>query len=319
MFGAVCRVVKSRMLSIPMSFIQANTNGRLHSAGEPSIVPLNRGFLYGDAIYEVWRTYHGVIFAWQEHWRRLERSAQALYIELPLTAEQMLIEIRRTVTAFRAAANYSGDVYIRLQISRGAGAIGLDPALADRPEFVLLVQPNSELSPEKLRDGLRLSVATHLRRNPAECQNPAWKTGNYLNNLLCLREARMRGADEVIILNLAGDVTEAAVCNVAFVRDGLIITPPLSAGILGGITRALVVEKIAASAGVPIRETTVQPADFAAMQECFLLSTTKDIAPVAAIDGVKFKIGDQTVGSRLKTAFADYARDYATANPAQRM
>ncbi|MEO6567861.1 MAG: aminotransferase class IV, partial [Opitutaceae bacterium] len=199
-------------------FIQANTNGHLHSAREPSIAPLNRGFLYGDAIYEVWRTYHGVIFAWEEHWLRLQRSAEALSMRLPTGAAPMLEEIRRTVHAFRAAAAYRGEVYIRLQISRGTGPIGLDTALADHPEFVLLVQANAELSDEKLRQGLRLAVATHLRRNPSECLNPSWKTGNYLNNLLCLREARSRGADEVIILNLADEVTEAAVSNVAFVE-----------------------------------------------------------------------------------------------------
>src|SRR5687767_2751621 len=99
-------------------FIQANTNGRLHSASEPSIAPLNRGFLYGDAIYEVWRTYHGVIFAWQEHWSRLERSAEALFMSLPMGAGEMLQEVRRTIRAFRTAAGYAGDVYIRLQISR---------------------------------------------------------------------------------------------------------------------------------------------------------------------------------------------------------
>lgn len=300
-----------------VAFVQANTNGRLHSAREPSLAPLNRGFLYGDAIYEVWRTYDGVIFAWQEHWQRLMRSAKALYMELPLTAEQMLEEIRRTVSAFRTTAGYKGDVYIRLQISRGTGPIGLDTALADRPEYVLLVQANAELSDEKLREGVRLSIATTLRRNPAECLSPTWKTGNYLNNLLCLREAKSRGADEVIILNLAGEVTEAAVSNVAFVEHGVVLTPPMSAGILGGVTRALLLSTVAADAGVSIREATVRPEDLAGMQECFLLSTTKDVVPVAQIDGVTFKVGTDTVARRLKAAFAKYALAYAGGNPRQ--
>jgi branched-chain amino acid aminotransferase len=302
-----------------VAFIQANTNGRLHPANEPSLAPLNRGFLYGDAIYEVWRTYHGVIFAWQEHWERLERSAKALYMRLPLGAEEMLGEIRRTVSAFRTAASYLGEVYIRLQISRGTGPIGLDPALVDQPEFVLLVQANVELTPEKISGGLLLSVATALRRNPAECMSPAWKTGNYMNNLLCLREAKSRGADEVIILNLAGEVTEAAVCNVAFAEKEAVITPPVSAGILSGITRGLLLEKIAATAGIPMREAAVRPGDFGKMTECFLLSTTKDIVPVAAIDAAKFKVGPDTVAMRLKAAFAEYAQSYATAHPKQRV
>jgi branched-chain amino acid aminotransferase len=298
-----------------VNFIQANTNGRLHAACEPSIAPLNRGFLYGDAIYEVWRTYHGTIFAWEEHWRRLESSARALYMALPCAAGEMLAEVRRTVGEFRAQTGEASEVYIRLQISRGGGAIGLDTALADRPEFVVLVQPCPAASPEKLRDGLRLSVATGLRRNPAESLNPAWKTGNYLNNLLCLREARARGADEVVILNLAGAVTEAAVSNIGFVRGGAVVTPPLAAGILHGITRDLLLKEIAPAAGVPTREETVYPADFAAMEECFLLSSTKDISPVAAIDDAPFRVAADSVTARLKAAFADYVRSYVAKHP----
>lgn len=295
-------------------FIQANTNGRLHPADEPSISPLNRGFLYGDAIYEVWRTHGGVVFTWEEHWNRLLRSAKSLYMELPFTPAQVLAEIRRTVAAYREKTNDRGELYIRIQVTRGGGPIGLDIALADRADFVLLVQPCPQLSAAHARDGMKLSLATGLRRNPVDALNPAWKTGNYLNNVLCLREARARGADEVVILNHAGEVTESSVSNIAFVRDGTLVTPPLSAGILGGITRDLVVGKIAAAAGVPVREAAVRPAEFASMQECMLLSTTKDIAPVAAIDDVKFKVGPGTVGLRLKAAFADYAKAYVQAH-----
>jgi len=115
------------------------------------------------------------------------------------------------------------------------GSLGLDIALADEPEFVLLVQPCPELAPGKAAAGLHLSIARGLRRNPASALDPAWKTGNYLNNLLCLQEARARGADEVVMLNLEGETTEAAVSNIAFARGSTILTPPLSAGILGGI------------------------------------------------------------------------------------
>jgi len=299
--------------------IQANTNGRLHPADEPSVSPLNRGFLYGDAVYEVWRTYHGVIFAWEEHWRRLRASARALHLDLPFAPDGILGEIRRTAAAHRAATGYAGEIYVRLQISRGGGPIGLDTALADHPDFVLLVQPCPKLTPEKAGTGLRLAVANDLRRNPAQSLDPAWKTGNYLNNLLCLREARARGADEVVILNLAGEVTEAAVSNIAFVRGGALVTPPLAAGILGGITRGLVLGTVAASAGIPSREETVRPGDFASMEECLLLNTTKDIVAVASIDGATFRVGPQTVSARLKAAFADYARRYAEEHPGGRI
>ncbi|MSU47802.1 MAG: aminotransferase class IV [Opitutus sp.] len=296
-------------------FIQANTNGRLHPADEPSLTPLNRGFLYGDAIYEVWRTYEGVLFAWEEHFDRLEKSARALWLEIPWSRLEMLAEIKRTVAAFRQAGSFREDVYVRLQISRGSGPIGLDIGLADRAEYVLLVQPCPACPPEWLRRGMTLSIATALRRNPVESLNPAWKTGNYLNNIMGLREARARGADEVVLLNLQGEVTEASTSNLAFVRDGEVLTPQLGAGILAGITRGLLLQKIAPAAGVPAYEAQLHPGELAGMNECFLLSTTKDITPVGAIDELHFNVGLGTVTAKLKAKFAEYVRESTTAHP----
>lgn len=296
-------------------YIQANTNGRLHPASEPSISPLNRGFLYGDAIYEVWRTYGGIIFAWEDHWTRMRASARALHMTIEWEPGVILAEIRRAVAAYRTRVPDAGELYIRLQVTRGAGAIGLDTALADKADYVIMVQPCPDLAPAKYASGLRLSTALSLRRNPKESLDPSWKTGNYLNNLLCLREARSRGADEVVMLNLSGEITECAVSNIAFVKDGGFVTPPLSAGILGGITRSLLLGGIAASAGIRATERTVVPSDLSSMDECFILSTTKDIVPVGSIDDVTFKVGKETVTSKLKAAFAAAARAYAEAHP----
>jgi branched-chain amino acid aminotransferase len=300
---------------MPTHYIQANTNGRLHPADEPSISPLNRGFLYGDAIYEVWRTYDGVIFAWDEHWKRMRASAQALHMALEFGPQEILAEIRRTVSAYRARVPAPGELYIRLQVTRGAGPIGLDIALAESPVFILLVQPCPLKPAGKMGAGLRLSMATSLRRNPVDSLNPAWKTGNYLNNLMCLREARERGADDVVILNHSGEVTEAAVSNIAFARGGAFVTPPLSAGILAGITRSLLLGGFAASSGVKGSEQTVLPSDLRSMDECFLLSTTNDIVPVSAIDDIGFRTGPDSVAARLKAAFGLAARAYALAHP----
>jgi len=299
-------------------YVQANTGGRLHAAHEPSISPLNRGFLYGDAVYEVWRTYGGVLFAWWEHWERLQASARALALTLPLTEKRLLDEVRRTVTEFIRRGG-TGEVYVRLQVTRGGGPIGLDPALAAGSDYVLLVQTNHEFPPEKLRSGLRLSIARELHRNDRHTIDPGWKTGNYLNNLLCLREAKSRGADEVVMTNLREEITEAAVSNVHFVRGGTVLTPALGSGLLAGVTRRLLIERVAPAAGVPVREVPLKPADLATMEECFLTSTTKDVTPVAAIDEQRFPVGPGSVTARLKGAFAEYAATYAAAHPELRM
>ena len=300
---------------MPADYVQANTNGRLHAAHEPSISPLNRGFLYGDAIYEVWRTYQGAIFGWEEHWTRLQQSARALGLGLPLTLEQLGAEVRRTAAEFRRRGGGAGELYVRLQVTRGEGAIGLDPALAGRADYVLLVQANRDFPPKKVQAGLRLSLARELRRNDRRTLDPAWKTGNYLNNLLCLREARARGADEVVMTNLREEITEAAVANIYFVRDGVVLTPALESGLLAGVTRRVLIERVAPAAGVAVRETALKLEDVDGMQECFLTSTTKDITPVAAIDERRFQVGPASVALRLKAAFGAYARAYAAAHP----
>lgn len=300
-------------------YIQANTNGRLHDAREAAVPPLNRGYLYGDAIYEVWRTYGRVLFAWEEHWQRLQQSAAALHLALPWSREQMLQEIRRTAGAWLRRTGHDSELYVRLQITRGGGPIGLDPGLADRPDFVVLVQANRGLPPDKRREGYRLSLETGLRRNPPDALNPAWKTGNYLNNVLCLRAARSRGADDVLMLNRCDEITEASTSNIAFVRDGCVHTPPLSAGILAGITRALLMQHIAPGIGVRMQESPLRADDLPSMTEAFMLSTTRDLAPVRAVNERTFAVGSDTVTMRLKAAFADYAREYAHRHPELRL
>lgn len=301
------------------TYIQANTGGRLHDAAEPSLSVLDRSFLYGDAVYEVWRTMRGCLFAFEEHIERLEASASALQMHLPWDRAGLLAEMRRTCAAFVTHTGWQDDLYVRLQLSRGGGPIGLDPALADKPTFVLIVQALGGWSADVASRGVRLSVAGSLRRNPANALNPAWKTGNYLNNLLCLREARGRGADEVVILNLAGEVTEAAVSNILFARDGALVTPPLSAGILAGVTRRILLGSVAATAGVSVIEQRVLPGDFASFEECALASTTKDISPVAAIDGHEFSRPTDGVMARLKATFRAYMEGYAAKHPEFRM
>jgi branched-chain amino acid aminotransferase len=301
------------------NYVQANTNGRLHDATEASVSPLDRGFLYGDAIYEVWRTYERVVFAFDEHWRRLLGSAAALGMPPPFSRDELFGQIARTCGAFREKTGSEGALYIRLQATRGGGGIGLDPRLAESPLWVILVQDLAAKTAARGTTGLELSISRNFRRNPIQSLNPAWKTGNYLNNLICLDEVRARGADEVLILNESGAICEASVCNVFFVRGQELVTPPLTAGILAGVTRALIVAHIASGANLTAIEADVWPNDLDSFDECFLSSSTRDVIPVSSIDEHAYATGEGTVSQRLKNAFARFASDYALNHPELRV
>ena len=308
------------MPTLAESFVQANTNGRLHDAREGSISPLDRGFLYGDAVYEVWRTYGGVLFGVQEHWERLAGSAAGLGLRLPLDLGRLLAEVRRTVAAAREITGWAGEHYVRLQVTRGAGVIGLDPGLAD-PEgmWVLLVKPLVDLTDAELDRGLRAGLATTVRRNDPRTVPPELKTGNYLNNVLALREVLGTGAQEVLMVNLEGRITEGSVRNFWFVEGGTVCTPPLSDGLLAGVTRKVLFDQVAAAAGVRLVERTLQPEDLGGFSECFATSTTQDVAPVACVGERRFALGPGTVTRRLKTAFRAYVEAYNAAHPEYRV
>jgi len=296
-------------------YVQANVNGDLRDAREPAISPLDRGYLYGDAVYEVWRTYEGVAFAFEDHWRRLERSAAGLGMELPFGQDEGFRQARRAVAAWRERTGSDAEVYIRLQVSRGSGPIGLDTALADAPAFVCLVKEQPDLSEAELDRGFKLAVVRSLKRNSAEALPPALKTGNYLNNILGLREAREAGAGEAVFLNAAGNVAEASTRNVWAVLPERVATPPAADGLLEGVTRRRLLEEIGAIAGRPLVEAALRVEDLQAAEELFLSSTTQDVLPVSSLDGKIYPTGPDTVTRRLKTAFRALARQYAAKRP----
>ncbi len=287
-------------------YIQANSNRRLHDASLPSISPLDRGFLYGDSIYEVWRTVGDRVFAFTEHWERLERSGGAIGLTLPMTGPDGRLEMQRTLSAFREHTGWTGPCYIRLQISRGAGALGLDPDLAVDPAFIIYVKSLPALDPVQLEEGVSLHLARRFQRNARHAVDPGSKTGNYMNNLLGLQEARNAGADDVVMLNSEGEITEAATSNIFLVAGDRVVTPPLSSGILGGVTRHLLLYRITRPAGLQLAERRIRESEIGSFDECFLTSTTKDIVPVSSIGEHRYRTGMDSVTRRLKQAFADY-------------
>jgi branched-chain amino acid aminotransferase len=297
-------------------YVQANTNGRLHDAREPSLSPLDRGFLYGDAVYEVWRTYNGILFGVAEHWERLAASAAGLGLGLPLDLDTLLAEVRRTVAAAKQQTHWAGEHYVRLQVTRGGGPIGLDPALAGaNATWVLLVKPLADLTDAELDGGLKVELARVVRRNDSRTLPPSLKTGNYLNNVLALREALAAGAQEVLMVNLAGRLTEGSVRNFWFVENDTVLTPPFEEGLLAGVTRRIMFEHLVSSSGLKLVEAALTPEDLPRFSECFVTSTTQDIAPVAAIGPQRFRLGPATATRRLKSAFRAHVEKYNQAHP----
>jgi branched-chain amino acid aminotransferase len=254
-------------------------DGVLTPPGEARVSVYDRGFLYGDSVFETVRTYGGEPFALGEHMARLERSATRVGIAMPIPAADFGMEIRLAVRAARNPESYA-----RAMLSRGSGPVGLDPALAGAPLRVILVEPLTPLPAAFYRDGV--AVITVRTERAADAAHGA-KVGNYLGSLLALKDAKARGAHEALILDASGHVVEGTTSNVFVVRGGELCTPPEQASLLPGITRAHLIE-ISAELGHPLRLGALTPADLASADEVFLSSSLREVVPVVRVD-------DQTV------------------------
>lgn len=291
----------------PVSVL-CNVEGKLVPAEQALVPVLDRGFLYGDSVYEVVRTYAGRAFELDRHLARMERTAQRIDLTLP-PREIVVRELQRTLDA---AANEES--YVRIVITRGIGEFGLSPLLArGQNRLVIIVRPLSPPPELQYERGLQMAIA-RTRRNPPQALDPALKTGNYLNNILALREAHEAGADDAILLDLGGRVTEGTTSNVFFVRHGVLVTPPLALGMLEGVTRALFID-IARSEGLILREEPHGPEALAAADEVFMTSTLREAMPVTSLVFLESpgrevrKVGDGTPGpvaKRLRAAFHAY-------------
>jgi branched-chain amino acid aminotransferase len=284
--------------------IAVSIDGRVTDAAGAQVSVFDRGFLYGDSVYEVTRTAGGHPVDEERHLERLARSAERLLIPCP-PVEQLVAETR---AALAAAGN--AESYVRTVLTRGAGEIGLDMALAVDPKRIVIVQPLKLPPAELYARGCDVVVAK-LRRNPREALDPAVKSGNYLNNILALAEARRAGAHECLMLNPAGDLVEGSTSNVFLVRGGRVITPALEGGLLAGITRRRVLE-LCAAAGVLVEERRVAPDELAGADEVFLSSSIRGVLPVARVDGRAVGGGAPgPIGRELVGRYAAFLEDVA--------
>jgi branched-chain amino acid aminotransferase len=285
----------------------ANVDGSITPASQARVPVLDRGFLYGDSVYEVFRTYSGVPLFYDEHYSRLLNSANLIHMRITQTREEITDEIRRTVQA--SGAKPGGDVYVRYTITRGEGPVDLYPTPDLSTRFVVIVKEIPPWNPDFYRRGMRLAVPT-TRRNPVNALDPNIKGGNYLNNILALSEARELGADDCVILNQQNMVSEASNSNLFFVIDGELITPGSAAGNLRGITRNAV-QCACAGHGLSVSETDVHADDLSRATECFVTSATREVMPVLSL-----RLEDATMmafpegGGELTRRVAEYYRDY---------
>jgi branched-chain amino acid aminotransferase len=259
-------------------------DGKFVDEADAKVSVFDHGLLYGDGVFEGIRLYGGNVFRLDEHLERLEYSAKAILLNLPLTREQMAF-----ATCETCRQNGLTDAYIRLVVTRGVGDLGLSPWLCPKPSMFIIASKISLYPKEHYDNGLAIVTVPTRRINPAALP-PTIKSLNYLNNILGKIEAKQFGALEAIMLNDQGYVAECTADNIFIVHKGEIITPAASQGALKGVTRSTVID-IAKELGAPLREVNMTRYDVWAADECFLTGTGAEVIPVVKLDGREIGAG----------------------------
>lgn len=271
-------------------------NGRIVPAAEATVPVMDHGLLYGDGVFEGIRFYHRRVFRLMEHLERLEASATAIGLALPMGLDAIARAVEETVAAFTG-----DDGYLRLVVTRGAGRLGIDPRGCHTPGLFIIADHLSMAGKEARERGARVIVAS-TRKPPLDGLDPRIKSLNYLTHILARMEANHAGVDEALLLNRDGRVAEGAAQNVFTVKGGELLTPPTVDGALAGVTRQVVLE-LAAEAGIPARETSLTPYDLHTADECFLTGTGTELLPVSQVDGRRVRHCPGPVYRELEARF----------------
>jgi len=284
--------------------MKAWMDGKISDGGSATVPVMDHGFLYGDGVFEGIRIAQGRVFRLDDHLARLANSAKLIALKLPMPLAEMREAALATASAFAEQ-----EAYVRLILSRGVGPFGVDPMPCCDPRFICLVGSVALYPEERRRAGLRLVTAA-LRRPSPDVLDPRVKSLNYLNNVQAKMQAVRAGADDALILNASGRVAEASVANVFCVRAGALLTPALSEGPLGGITRDSIL-KIAGSEGIEARECALTRYDLITADEVFLTGSGAGLVSVAELDGCE--IGDprgRPLAARLEQGLKAFRRDH---------
>jgi branched-chain amino acid aminotransferase len=256
---------------------QIYISGKFFPQEEAKISVFDHGLLYGDGVFEGLRSYRGKVFRLDEHIRRLYESAKAIWLEIPMSPDEMRDAVNESVRT-----NKIDDGYIRLVVTRGAGTLGLDPNRCSNPQVIIIADSIALYPKELYEKGLEI-VTVSVQRNHPAALSPRIKSLNYLNNILAKIEGIQAGCIEALMLNHKGEVAECTGDNIFLVRHGILQTPPLEAGILEGVTRDAVIE-VSLEAGIEVRELPLTKHDVYIADECFLTGTAAEIIPVVRVD-----------------------------------
>lgn len=265
---------------------------------EAKISVFDHAILYGDGIFEGIRIYKGKIFKEAEHIRRIFESAKAIRLEIPMTPGQISDAMYETMSANGIA----GDGYIRLVVTRGVGLLGVSATRAACPTVFIITDKIALYPPEVYERGMHCIISSYTR-NHNNSVSPRIKSLNYLNNVMAKLEAHDAGANEAIMLNFEGHVAECTGDNIFVLKNGALITPGTSEGILEGITRGVVLE-LARRRSIPVLEACLLRHDLYCATECFATGTAAEIAPITQID--KRQIGDGKPGPITKKLMHDF-------------
>jgi len=259
-----------------------HVDGKLVAADEATVSVEDRGFLYGDAAFETMRAYGGEIFEWEAHMDRLAETCEVLGLDHGLSPSDLETRVDETL-----AANGVGDAYVRLSITRGVQEGKLTPDEAVDPTVVVIAKPLPRGGREgtSVWDGPATLQTVKTKRVPDAAIPARAKTHNYLNGILARLELRVTAADEALMVDLSGHVTEGATSNLFFVQDNALRTPSLDGPLLPGITRRVVLE-LAVAEGIPLEEGQYTPTEIRQADEVFLTNSTWELRPVEVVDGI---------------------------------
>ena len=273
-----------------------NVNGRITDAATAVIPVYDHGFLYGEGVYEVFRTYDGRPFQFGPHMTRMRASAARIGLQVPFPDEEILERSADTMAA-AGLGEGRGEAYVRLMVTRGVGEITYDPAACPVPSLVIIAKPLPDTPASTYERGTRVVMVEQMVRNHPESVSPLIKSNNLINNALGMQQAIRANAAEAVFRNYRGELAECAQSNLFIVKGDVVKTPPLGAGLLAGITRAFVLD-LARELGVPTEEVTLFDRDLLDADEAFFTSTTKEIVPIVAVSvGAGAEAHDHVVGS----------------------